>query len=319
MASVFLNGEFLEGEDARIAALDAGLQHAVGLFETVSGGITESGRAWCVHLEPHCRRLVSSARELGISATLRHEALGRAIMETLARSELDHARVRLTITGGDLNLVRSTRRVGPEAPAPEPTVLIVAEPATAFPGALFERGATVMMADAKANPFNPLEGHKTLAYWWRLRELARAARLGGGEAIVTQVSNHLCGGCVSNVFVVRNGELLTPIARGEEGTVGANGDAPPSGAALPSPVLPGVVRGELLAWAARAAQPARRRMLSINDLLGADEVFLTNSAWGVMPVTRIEGASIGGGEVGEVTRTAIGWWESQIEDARVGL
>src|SRR5205814_2137459 len=70
------------------------------------------------------------------------------------------------------------------ARAADPTVLIVAQPVTRYPEAMFERGVTVVLADARANPLNPFEGHKTLNYWWRLRELQTAARKGAGEALV---------------------------------------------------------------------------------------------------------------------------------------
>ncbi|MCA9288253.1 MAG: aminotransferase class IV, partial [Phycisphaerales bacterium] len=197
--------------------------------------------------------------------------------------------------------------VPPKKPSgQDPTVLIDVQPATAYPQEMFERGVGVAIADAKANPFNPFEGHKTLDYWWRLRSLQEAAMKRTSEALVFTVTNHLAGGCVSNAFVVKDGALLTPIARGEEDDVAAADSG--RGAVLPSPVLPGVTRAEVLALAEGAGLRVERRMLSVSDVLGADEVFLTNSSWGVLPVVRVEAATIGDGQPGEATRMLRGTW-----------
>jgi branched-subunit amino acid aminotransferase/4-amino-4-deoxychorismate lyase len=161
----------------------------------------------------------------------------------------------------------------------------------------------VVIADTRLNPLDPMSGHKTLNYWGRLRELQSAAAKRAGEALVFQVTNHVAGGCVSNIFLVRGGELLTPIARGEEGGGGEG-----SGAALPSPVLPGITRKWVMEWAGDRGMAVTRRMLSIDDVLGADEAFLTNSSWGVLPVVRVEKEMLGGGEVGEVARAAREAW-----------
>lgn len=313
MTTVFLNGRFLDTDEATVSAFDAGLQHGVGLFETMLGGTTALDETWVYRLDDHLERLAASAKDVGLSDQLRTQGLYDAVMETTARAGYARARVRLTITGGDLNLL--TRKAGEgdsgRGGGAEPTVLIVAQPATEYPEAMMQQGVMVSIADARANPFNPFEGHKTLNYWWRLRELQAASARGASEAIVLQVSNHLCGGCVSNVFVVKDGVLRTPIARGEEAgspDTDEGGDpmapAQPAGrkgAALPSPVLPGVTRRVIVEFAEMRSIPVEKRMLSIEDLLEADEVFLTNSSWGVLPVAAIEAHAVGAGKPGDVT------------------
>lgn len=308
MATVFLNGRFVRGDGARVSAFDAGFQHGVGLFETMPGRVID-GRAEVVGLEEHLDRLIDSARTLGLSDSLRKHALAEAVGVAAERAYSDEgierSRIRLTITGGDLNLLPTGRAGGGGEEADDgrrtngagghdPTVLIVVQPATVYPEEMFERGVPVVIADLRVNPLDPFSGHKTLNYWPRLRELQRAAAARAGEAIVFQVTNHLAGGCVSNVFLVKDGRLLTPIARGEEEAVGGKG-------ALPSPVLPGITRGRALRLAEDRGIECARRMLAIDDLLGADEVFLTNSSWGVLPVVRVEREMIGSGSVGDVT------------------
>ncbi len=301
MATVFLNGRFISAEEATLSAFDAGLQHGVGLFETMTARFA-AGEAEIPRLEEHLDRLRKSAKELGLSDALRTHALAEAVCKTVEKSKLPRSRVRLTVTGGDLNLLaRKPEGATPAGEVPariDPTVLIVAQPATEYPEAMFERGVPAAIADLRLNPLDPMSGHKTLNYWARLRELQAAAAKKAGEAIVFTVSNHVAGGCVSNVFVAKNGVLLTPIARGEEG----GGVRTASGAYLPSPVLPGVTRKAVMTLARERGFECVTRMLAIDDLLEADEVFLTNSSWGVLPVVRLEREEIGGGEVGEKTR-----------------
>ena len=305
MATVFLNGTFTTQDDARISAFDAGLQHGVGLFETMLGGII-GGEARAVRIEEHLTRLTSSARELGLSDQLKPGPLEEAVLATIERSGLQRARVRVTITGGDLNLL------GKSSPAPiKPTILIVAQPATEYPDQMFEQGITAVIADLKLNPLDPLAGHKTLNYWGRLRELQSAAAKNAGESLIFQVTNHLAGGCVINCFIVSDGALITPIARGEESSAPNKSTGP----AIPSPVLPGITREFILGWAARRGIPVHRRMIAISDILAADEAFLTNSSWGVLPVVRVERESIGTGTPGEITLMAREAWLAAAEAA----
>lgn len=327
MPSVFLNGEFVSRDDARLSVFDAGLQHGVGLMETMLGFGGAGSAVRVLHLDEHMQRLAVSARMLGLSDSIRAAALGDAVERTVAKASEDYAsasrfRVRLTLTGGDLNMLEVARSAGnggagagPGTGAPssqhDPTVLIVAQPATVYPAEMFERGVGVVIGDMRVNPLDPFAGHKTLNYWPRLRELQIAAGKRAGEAVLFQVSNYLASGCVSNVFLVKGDRLLTPIARGEEQEVAAEAGAAEleeeagslsAGAVIPSPVLPGVTRAFVMGAAIDRGLEVDRRMLTIDDLLGADEVFLTNSSWGVLPVVRVEREAIGDGVVGAVTR-----------------
>ncbi|RMH27812.1 MAG: hypothetical protein D6693_04700 [Planctomycetota bacterium] len=288
-AAVWLNGEFVERDAARVSAFDAGFQHAVGLFETM---LAVGGR---VHrLDEHLTRLIASARALALAQSMRHEPLAQAVRRTVERSALPRARVRLTVTGGDLNLLEARR-----AQPAHPTILISAQPATAYPEEMFERGVLATIADDRANPLDSFAGHKTLNYWPRLRALQLAAGKGAGETIVLQVTNHVAGGAVSNLFAVRGGTLVTPTARGEE-----------EPGAVASPVLPGVARATVIDLADRAGVGCARRLVTVEDVLDADEVFLTNSSWGVLPVTRVEGKAIGAGAPGPVTRDLLERWRA---------
>ena len=351
--AVFLNGRFLDDlASARVSAFDAGFQHAVGLFETMVGGhAPATGEPWVHRLDEHPERLHRSATHLGLVQSLHLGALQEAVMATLERSKLPRARIRLTITGGDLNLLSQAAAraalgddAAPQSAAPgnppahhDPTLLIVAQPATTYPRAMFERGVTARFADTRLSPFDPLAGHKTLNYWWRLRELQIASLAGAAESIVLGVTNHVLSGCVSNVFLVKNGEVVTPIAQGEEGRdsntpdagqdvgdLGATGASERRagakdrrGPVLPSPVLPGIVRQWAIDQCEVRGLKVRREMIAPAELLDADEVFLTNSSWGVLPVTRVERRAIGGAQgnsspsPGAITRELVGAWRDE--------
>ena len=301
---VWLNGTYVEGDAATVSVFDAGLQHGVGLFETMAA---RNGRVFRV--DAHVQRLIDSARELLLTDSLRADPLAQAVEQTVERSGLEATRVRLTVTGGTPGLPGLPGPPGlsglPHRQEPrkvDPTILIVAQPPTDYPEAFFTSGVTVVVADGRANPLDPMAGHKTLNYWHRIQALQQAAARKTGEALWFTVSNHLAGGSVSNAFLVKDGALVTPIARGEE----ASG-------AIRAPVLPGITRAAIMELARGQGVGVTTRMLDIGDVLSADEVFLTNSSWGVLPVVGVEREKIGQGQVGEITRRLRQAWLELVE------
>jgi branched-subunit amino acid aminotransferase/4-amino-4-deoxychorismate lyase len=289
---VWLNGEFVERDNALVSAFDAGLQHGIGLFETMSAYHGTIFRA-----EAHARRLVESARTLLLSDRLRAEPLAEACALAVHRNDLESARVRLTVTGGNLGGLPA----GPRSRI-DPTLLIDVQPPTVYPDAFFTKGVMVTIADGRLNPISPMSGHKSLDYWPRIHALQHAAARSGGESLWFTVGNHLAGGSVSNVFLVRDGGLRTPTARGEE-------PKQPLG----PPVLPGITRAAILELCVDREIETETATLDINDLLAADEVFLTNSSWGVLPVVAVEKHTIGDGAVGDVTTRLREAWLQLVE------
>lgn len=279
---VYLNGKMIPPEKALIGHDDAGIQHGVGLFETM---FAQNGRAF--RLQQHLERLAASSAQLGLTRELDIESLAQAVDKTLKHNKIERARLRLTLTPGRVSLLRP--KAGDKHDI-EPTVLIVASEPMGFDDAYFKQGIMVQIAPPCANPFDPMSGHKTLNYWPRLRTLRQAAAVGAGEAIWLNISNHLASGAVSNIFIIKGGSLFTPFARGEE----VQG-------ALPAPVLPGVTRQAVIEIAQAMNIPFQKQMLTVNDLLEADEVFLTNSGWQLLPVSKVEKKVIGKGEAGEMS------------------
>lgn len=290
---VWLNGTFVKRDEARISAFDAGFQHAVGLFETM---LARQGRVF--RPRRHVERLAGSARELLLSERIQVDPLVEAVQHALDHSELEDARIRLTVTGGDLNYLQSTGQK-----QVDPTIMIACQPPTAYPDTFFTRGVRVTVADGRENPFDPHAGHKTLSYWPRIHALQIAGTKEAAEALWFTVSNHLASGSVSNVFIVKDGELLTPYARGEE-----------VAGAVPAPVLPGITRQAIIELAEARNMTVQRKMLDIDDVLGAAEVFLTNSSWGVLPVVSVEKERIAAGEPGEITTQLREDWLTLVEE-----
>ena len=301
MTTILINGDFVDIDQARIGVFDAGFQHGVGLFETMTALVT-GGESKVISLDEHLDRIILSAKELGLASELSKSALEEAVVATVERAGDARQRVRLTLTGGDMNL---TSRDTP-ARAHEPTVVVAAQPMTPYPDEMYRNGVMVVAADMRINPLDESQGHKTLNYWMRLRELQKAAAKRAGEALVFTITNHLAGGCVSNVILVKGGQIITPIARGEEIASASFGKGP----VLRSPVLPGITRATVLSWTKENSREVVKRMVTLDDVFQADEVFLTNSIFGALPVVAFEKQTIGAGTVGAFTAEIIARWKT---------
>ena len=287
----FINGQFVDAADARVGFFDAGFQHGIGLFETM---LARDGAV--LRLEEHLERLATSARELRLFDPLRVEPLAEAVHLCLDQNGMKDARVRITLTAGDMGKPFAGANAAGERPAaPQPTVAIHVQPPTRYPDELFANGVAVSIAEGRANPHDPFAAHKTLHYWPRIAALQRAGESGCAEALWFTIGNHLASGSVSSVFLVKDGRIRVPFARGE---------------GVPSPVLPGCTRAAVLLWAEGTGVPVERANLAIDDVLAADEIFLTNSSWGVMPVVRVERHQVGAGVPGPVARAMREKWLS---------
>jgi branched-subunit amino acid aminotransferase/4-amino-4-deoxychorismate lyase len=166
----------------------------------------------------------------------------------------------------------------------------------------------VLLDEQKLNPYDLQAGHNTLNYFSRLAALREANRRGAGEALWFNVHNYLQSGSISNVFVVKDGTLTTPPTAAELRD-SAVADLTPY---PKSSVLPGITRGAVMELAKDAKLGVKLAGLTVNDLLEADEVFITNSIMLVMPVCRIERKAIGNDKPGPITRQLMEAMEKQV-------
>jgi len=273
-----LNGRLMHAEEARISVFDAGFMQGVGLFETMRGydGVV-------FRLDEHLSRLIRSAEafdwtRLPDATDLRHN-----VTQTVRAVADADAVVRLTVTTGSL-------RAAEEAP-PELTIVATAAPGAKYPAELYQKGVTVLLSDIRQSRTDPTVGHKTTSYLARLASLRAAHARGAFETLWFTNDHDVAEGAISSVFVVKQEQLLTP--------------------PLDTPVLPGITRATVIELAVDLGIPVKETPLSVDDLLEADEVFLTNSLMALMPVARIEREPVGNEKPGEVMR--------QLTEAYLGL
>ncbi len=264
---VFLNDGLVDAGEAKISAFDGGFLYGAGLFETMRAG---NGRVF--RLDDHLDRLFQSAAVLAVNVDFDRAYVAEALSELLEANDLTDARIRLTVTGGPMTLEPEDRKC---------TLLITATKLAPYPDEYYQKGVMVTLSAYRQNPMDPTHGHKTTSYYSRLLALQKAHTLGGAESLWFTVEGYLAEGCVSNVFLVRDGVLLT--------------------APIETPVLPGVARKTICELALEHGLPLEERSLNLDDCLLADEMFLTNVIMQVMPISSIERHEIGEGKPGQIT------------------
>jgi len=287
MSTVWINGTFKDDAEAGVSLRDSGLLHAAGVFTTMRA---YGGKVF--RLDHHLRRLRDSCDALFIPLQYKDDALSAVADEVLTRNQLSDARLRLTVTRGAVSQdpLHGMRL--------DPTAFLTAAPLEGYPREYYERGMTVILLDEqKANPYDLQAGHKTLNYFSRLAALRAATQRQAGEALWFNVHNFLQSGSIANIFLVEQGTLVTPPTQ-------ADIHDPSIAQSMPYPrsnVLPGITRGAVIDLAQSAGIEIRREAVDVNRLLSADELFLTNSIMGIMPVCRIERKPVGDERPGEIT------------------
>jgi D-amino acid aminotransferase len=279
MAKVYLNTGLIDEEQATIRATDVGFLYGAGLFETMR---CQSGTVFC--LNDHLDRLWFSMARLGIDLEKDNASLRQAVYQVLEANQLTDARLRLTVSAGSFSAADQKT---------SPTLLITAAPLQTYPDAYYEKGVLVVLSSHRQNPADPLAGHKTTNYFARMLALQEAHQKKAAEALWFTTEGYLAEGCISNVFLVKDGALQTP--------------------PLETPVLAGVARKTVCALALEQKITLEDKPLTIDDLLGADEVFLTNVIMTVLPVAGIEQHTVNNAQVGPVTRQLQDAFRAEIE------
>jgi len=268
MEKVFLNDKLIDADKACISVRDSGFLYGAGLFETM-----RSHNGVVFALTDHLDRLFFSARKLSINNPYDKKYVTDAVYEVLRANKLSDARLRLTFTNGPMAESDQDRK---------PTLLITAKKFRSYPPEYYKNGVLVILCPFRQNPDDPTCGHKTTNYFSRMIALNMAHRKRAAEALWFTTDNRLAEGCVSNVFLVKNSTLFTP--------------------PIETPILAGVARKTICRLALSNSIELIEKDLNIEDLLGADEVFLTNVIMQVMPINRVEKHAVGDGKVGIITK-----------------
>jgi len=267
-ALVYVDGGLYPPELARVSVLDRGFLYGDGLFETMRA---YGGHIF--HLRQHLARLAASAEVLRIPLPHSPEELAGIVNQVLARSTLSEACVRLALTRG------TDRTHGGSG---SPALIIWVRAFTPGATELYERGVRVLFARYRVDSTSFLARHKTTNYLLHLMAREDAREAGAFEAILLNERGEITEGAASNLFIVRDGRVLTPL--------------------VACGLLPGITRAAVMEICAAIPVPCCERILRPGDLLAADEVFLTNSLVEVMPVTDLAGRTIGTGQPGPVTQ-----------------
>jgi len=282
MAAIWMDGRLVPEEDATVSVLAHTLHYGVGVFEGVRSYAWEAGGGAIFRLEDHLRRLEDSARTCGFELPCPRETLAAACVEVLEAAGMRDGYLRpIAFHGaGGLNV----------GAAPPVTVAIAALPWGAYLGEDgMTRGISVTVAAARrAGVAAALHKAKLCGqYVQSVLANRRAVADGYDEALLLDEQGYVAEGTGENLFCVRDGILVTP--------------------PLDAPILPGITRDSVLVLAEEIHDELGllaivERRITRDELLIADEVFLTGTAAEVTPVRAIDGVTIGDGRPGPVTR-----------------
>jgi branched-chain amino acid aminotransferase len=285
---VYVNGEFVPRNEARISIFDSGFVLGDGVWE---GLRLMQGRI--VSLDAHLDRLYEGASSIAIDIGMTRAELTRALADTLAENSMhDGAHIRLMVTRG----LKRTPNQDPRFAVGKATVVIVAEFKTPKPESK-ARGISLFTSTFRTSGPDVfdlrLNSHSRLNL---IQALIQAIHAGADEALMLDPRGFVASCNSTNFFVVRRGELWTSTSAYS---------------------FKGITQGNVIdAWRA-AGGVARECDFTLAQVYSADEAFVTGTLGGVTPVTKVDGRTIGDGKPGAQT-TRVGelyrqWVTSAIQ------
>lgn len=253
-ALVWLNGKLLDTQSAAISPFDHGLLTGDGVFETL---VARKGEPFA-HTR-HYQRLHRSADRMGLE-TPEADVILEAMRDVLRVNELDLARIRVTVTGGQGPLGSARGHDGQ-------TLLVAASPVPNQPEA-----AKLFTVPFPRNERGALAGIKTTSYGENVVALHLAKKQGGDEAIFGNLAGNLCEGTGTNIFIVREGQLITP--------------------PLEAGCLAGVTRGIVIDLCKKIGVDIQEIDTPLAELESVEEAFLTSTLRDVQPIESINGTTL---------------------------
>ena len=282
---VWIDGKLYDKADAKVSVYDHGLLYGDGVFEGIrvyNGKIFECAE--------HIERLWASAKAIRLTIPISREQMCSAIEETVRANNFKDCYVRAVVTRGPGDL-----GINPQKSS-RPCVFIITDLISVFPKETYEKGIAIITSSVIRNHPNSLSARiKSLCYLNNILAKIEANDAGVAEAVMLNHEGYVAECTVENIFIVRGGEVQTPAAT--EG------------------ILEGVTRGVILKLCRRMNLPCAEKRLERHDLYVADECFLTGTGAEVMPVVRIDGREIGGGQPGPVTRRLLDAFRAYIREA----
>ncbi|WP_027339176.1 branched-chain-amino-acid transaminase [Halonatronum saccharophilum] len=273
--TIFVDGELVKKEDAKISVFDHGFLYGDGIFEGIRA---YNGRVF--RFEEHLTRLYESAKAIMLDIPMSREEMKESVLETIRANDLRDAYVRLVVSRGvgDLGLDPNKCK--------KATVIIIASDITLYPEEFYENGLEVVTVPTRRNIPEALNPRiKSLNYLNNILAKIEANRAGVLEAVMLNNEGYVAECTGDNIFIIKDGVLITPPTY-----IGA---------------LKGIKRGVVLEVAPKFGLEVKEEVFTRHDLYVADECFLTGTAAEVIPVVKIDGREIGDAKPGKYTKELI--------------
>lgn len=265
MALAYVNGEFVPEAEASVSILDHAVLYGDGVFETV---VAWEGRIF--KLAAHVRRFLRSCAAVALDCPVTEEHLTNLVMSTVRRNELENAYVKWILTRGS----NGTPLMDPTGCVPN--LIIMARP---YIDRSSDTGLRMKTVAVRRPPGQVLDARvKSLNYLNLVMAKIEARAAAVDQALMLDVHGRVCEAPGFNIFIVKDGALRTPH----------------------HDVLLGITRETTIELAADLGFPAHETDLELYDAYTADEIFLTSTAGGLVPVVEVDGRPIGNGKPGPV-------------------
>lgn len=268
---VYLDGEILTIEHAKVSVLDHGYLYGDGIFETMRsyGGVI-------FKLDEHIQRLHRSAEAVFINISLSDDEIREELHNLLSLNNLKYAYLRMSVSRGAGGIGLSPKL------CPKPTTLIIARQFRDYPEEYYREGVGIVSINTNAGlPDAVTPVAKTSNYLKNILGKIYAEDLAAFETVFINALGKVTECTVTNIFCVKNGKIVTS----DESTG----------------ILPGITRATVIEIAGNAGIEVEEKEFGIDELKQSDECFITNTSVEIMPVTNIDGKKVGTGQVGEIT------------------
>jgi branched-chain amino acid aminotransferase len=286
---VYIDGEYYPKSQAKISVFDHGLLYGDGVFEGI-----RAYKGVVFKLREHIERLYSSAKVIMLNIPLTKEEMINAVLETLRKNNLQDAYIRLLVTRGVGDLGLDPRK------CPKPTVIVITDTIKLYSSEAKEKGIKALIVWVRRNPVDTVSHEvKSLNYLNSVLGKIEANIAGFDEAICLDKNGHISEGVGENLFIVKNGKLITP----------------PSSIGL----LVGITREVVIKLAEKLGYVVVERNITPTDLLTADEAFFTGTAAEITPIVQVNGRIIGEGKPGPITRSLMNEFEKLLGDPNEGV
>jgi branched-chain amino acid aminotransferase len=285
---IYIDGKYYPKSQAKISVYDHGFLYGDGVFEGI-----RMYNCSVFKLKEHIDRLYRSAHAITLKISLTKEEMIQAVVETLRKNKMKDAYIRLVVSRGVGDLGLDPRK------CPKPTIIIIADTISIRSGNAKETGVTAMLSWVRRNPVDATTHEvKSLNYLNSILAKIEANACGIDEAICLDSSGCVAEGVGENVFIVKNGEVLTP---------------PTSTSALA-----GITSEVVTELCRKLGIKLTVANLTPFMLFTADEAFFSGTAMEVVPIREVNKRQIGNGKPGPITKRLMTEFLKVIEDPANG-